>query len=228
MLILLFLLILPNAWALKGIGLQWYTEYAQIEEGKTGCVEYGVYNPWDENITIGLRASGEIEQFAKIPEPKFVPAETFHESAIRTQICFKMPRVYDKNCKLGSFICEHDCSEKITYDGEISAIERAPKGSRGGTGSAAVASVAADLKIKAMCKERDLRWLITFAIVIITIIGLILFRWPTKSRKRDIYKSLYGDLQILRAELERDINNLEKRKKYEKLWKKLNNLRKKL
>lgn len=228
LLLFLFILVLPNAWALKGVGLQWYTEYVQIAEGDTGCVEYGVYNPWDENITIGLRASGEIEQFAILPESKFAPAETFHENAIKTKICFDIPRVYDKNCKLGPFMCEHDCSDKKTYEGEISAVERASKGKRSGTGSSTVASVAATLKIGVLCEERSITWLIIPAVIIIIVAGLLVLRWPTRSRKIAKYKSLLGDLEILRSEIAADLRNIEKRNKYEKLWKKLNNMRKKL
>lgn len=224
-----FLIILPNAAALKGAGLQWYTESVQITEGTTQCVKYGVYNPWDEDITIGLQTSGEIAQFAKLPRPQFVPAGTMSSSAKRVEICFKIPKIYHKNCKLGSFMCEHDCSQKVTYSGEISATESAPASKAGGTGSATAASVASNLKIEVLCAEKSSAWMIVPAAVGLAILILLAaLKWPTAQRKREKYISLFNDLEILRAELEGNPHHSEKRKRYKNLWSRLNKLKEKL
>lgn len=223
------LIMLPNAASLKGAGLQWYTESVQITEGTTQCVKYGIYNPWDEDITIGLVAGGEIAEFAKLPKPQFVPAGTKSSSANPIEICFKIPKVYHKNCRAGSFMCEHDCSEKIIYSGEISATESSPANKAGGTGSATAASVASNLKIEVLCAEKSSAWtLIPAAIGLAILVLLAALKWPTAQRKKEKYISLFNDLEILRAELEGNPHHFEKRKKYESLWSKLNKLKKKL
>lgn len=224
-----FLIILPSVSALKGAGLQWYTESVKIAEGTTQCVKYGIYNPWDEDITIGLQASGEIAQFAKTPQPQFVPAGTMNSNSKPIEICFKIPKIYYKNCKLGSFMCEHDCSEKVTYKGEVSATEAAPSNKAGGTGSATASSVASNLNIEILCKKDSYTGMLVLSIVGLAVLVLLAaLKWPTAQRKREKYISLFNELEILRAELEGNPHHSEKRKKYECLWDKLNKLKKKL
>lgn len=229
LIICIAILMLSNAAALKGAGLQWYRESVQITEGTTQCVNYGVYNPWDEDITIGLMVSGEIAQFAKTPKPLFVPAGTMSGSAKPIEICFKIPRVYDKNCKLGSFMCERNCSQKIVYSGEVSATEVASGSRAGGTGSATASSVASSLNIDVLCREEDYTGMLIFAAVgLAVLVILAALKWPIAQRKREKYMSLFNELEVLRAELEADPHHSEKRKKYESLWSKLNKLKKKL
>ena len=171
-LILILILLVPTVVALKGAGIKWADPSAVINEGSTKCIPYGIYNPWDEDISISLSIAGDITQFADSSalEPKFVKAGTFNEYSIWQEICFTPKDV--KGCSPG---------ETINFKGEIVAspvIEQETRGSGSVTATAAAAPLEIAVKCGAEVVSRNIiLWgIIALAILIVIILIILLLR----------------------------------------------------
>jgi len=150
--VVLALLLVPPAMATKGVGIRYGVENAFAEENKVTCVNYGVYNPWDEDVNIILTAGGELAQFALASESVFVPANTVSSEAIRTDICFDIPKVYERGCIEG---------QKV-YSGEVVAKEAAQLSNVQGSGSATSVVASAPLSLNIMCIDAVSGGAVTF------------------------------------------------------------------
>ncbi len=166
-----------SALARKGVGIVWNTETEIVNEGASHCISYGVYNPWDEDVAATLTASEELKPIIvkEDTEPKFIKAETYHEQAIPIEFCFKVARVYARNCLVGGMLCEQTCTEpQVEYSGNILALEEQTGGTTG-TGSATSLGVSVPLKIKVACNAHPRNY--TPAYIAIIIIALLLIAW---------------------------------------------------
>jgi hypothetical protein len=157
--ILILFLLARFASADVGIGLSWNTESGVVREGMRHCMtdNYRIYNPFDTDVMGYLQASGNLSPIASPEEPKLVPAGTYADKAIPTEICFDIPKVYREKCHLGIFLCEQECKEeKVVFDGHISAmyVLKGPAG----TGSAVGSSVAAPLELSVVCEPHGIDW----------------------------------------------------------------------
>ncbi len=177
-LILLMVMSLSQvAFARKGVGIVWTTETEIVNEGASHCIGYGIYNPWDEDVTATLSVSDELKGIItkEDTDPKFVPAETYHDQAIPVEFCFKLARVYARDCLIGGMLCEQTCSEpQVEYSGSILAVEEQTGGATG-TGSATSLGVSVPLKIKVGCNAHARDYTPVYVVVII--IALLLIGW---------------------------------------------------
>jgi len=163
-----FLLLLPLAAAEKGVGIMWATQSEMVKEGQINCVEYKVYNPFDENTNIFLTASGNLAPLVKDSDAVLVPAGTTHDKAIPISLCFDIPKVYSKDCTAG-VICEQTCSEaEVSYTGEILAAEKSTAGTGAeAAGSATRAVASAPLTLKVACEKSGKNWMPVIAVIIV-------------------------------------------------------------
>ncbi|MBI4362911.1 MAG: hypothetical protein HY558_07025 [Euryarchaeota archaeon] len=136
-----------------GVGLKWGQESATLEEARVSCLDYGLYNPFNTNVTGTLQATGDLDRVAVPVAPVAVSKFTPSTSAVTTRLCFDVPRLYREECRLGPYFCSRACQEPpVTYAGDVAAVA-APEGSRPGTGSAVAAQSAAPLRITVACRS---------------------------------------------------------------------------
>ena len=185
-LVLMVVLILPQATlARKGVGVVWDTETEIVREGSTHCVQYGIYNPWDEDVYAILSVSEDLKNIITNEESeiKLIKAGTLHENAIPIEFCFDIAKIYKENCLIGNSICEQKCEEtEVVYEGKIVAMEQ-PSGSSGGTvGSATSLGVSIPLKLKVKCNSHPTDW--TLAYVAIIIVILLLMGLSLRNKKK--------------------------------------------
>jgi hypothetical protein len=173
------LLFLPLAAAEKGVGIMWMTQSEVVKEGQTDCVNYSVYNPFNEDTSIYLSASGALQPFVIESQPVLVPANTTHDKAIPISLCFNVPKVYKEDCVAG-IACSRSCSEpEVAYVGEvIAAMAKTENAMTGGAGSATQAAASAPLTLKVACEPVARTWtpIIAIIIAIAVIFGLIAAR----------------------------------------------------
>ncbi len=140
-LFLILILLMPFVAAMKGAGIKWGVASLYMDEGQRKCIDYGIYNPWDEDVSIALKVDGEIIQFAdKIElEPKLVRAGTSSQDAIFQPLCFSAKRV--SGCSVG---------EIRNFKGEIVASPVISQESSG-SGSTTATSASAPLELAVKC-----------------------------------------------------------------------------
>ena len=197
-LILLVMVIMLSSFVLAGVGIKWGQESALINERGKTCMTYQVYNPWPEDTFVTIELSDELNEILTLQEveTKLVPADTASSEAIPIEFCFKVPRVYERDCWLfGSLICKQDCNEEQKiYSGEVS-VKSVPSEINGG-GSATQMAVSAPLNIKIKCNAHPRNFSLIYIIITLislTIIGLILYkkyRKPKLERDKEKLKKI--------------------------------------
>ena len=180
-LIFIFLFLIPSSLG-GGIGIRWYTESEIVEEGKTYCINYGLYNPFEGDVYGYLKATGDLENISQAEPPKLIPEYTSSSQAIPTRICFTIPRVYNLSCIFPNFLCERKCDKQVVLEGEVLASYYI-KEEEVGMGSRTGASFAAPLRLYVKCEEmkRDYTPLI---IIFLGICGIAIFLRRKKLRKK--------------------------------------------
>ena len=184
---LLLLILLTNTIDAKsGVGIVWMTEVETAYENTRHCIDYGLYNPWDEDIKVSLKVGGELSSIiSDINSPvQTIKSFTSSKDPVISRICFKIPEVYEKNCILGALLCEKKCEEpEVKYDGYISAkeekIDEFDK-----SGSSVALDVAAPLKIKVACEKTERSYTILIVILIILILLALIAWFIIKKKKR--------------------------------------------
>ena len=172
------ILLVPMVEARKGIGLKWSLNSLMVEEGKEQCVEYGVYNPWEEDVQVKLDLSDNLKEITtkQFSESKFIAAKTSSQNSLPVTTCFMVDNVYQKNCLLGSYLCKKDCTEgQKVFDGEILALEDKDTGiaGEGTAGSGTNIGISTTLKVKVSCESFERDWTPVIVIVIVIIILLV-------------------------------------------------------
>lgn len=161
--------------AKKGVGIVWDTETEIVAEDSVHCVQYGIYNPWDEDVNAILDVSDELKDvIANIDtEPKFISAETYHEEAIPVEFCFKVANIYEDDCLLGNVMCKQVCEqEETTYSGKI-LVKEEPQESSQETGSSTSFGVSVPLNLKVKCTETGRDWTFAYLLIIVAVLILI-------------------------------------------------------
>ena len=177
---------MPLASARKGVGIVWMTQTEIVNENSMHCVQYGVYNPWDEDVKIGLSVSNELKDLVdeQKSEVKTVPANTMPDNPVPIEFCFKIKDVYPKECILGT-LCKQTCEgNDVVYEGKVQAIET-PDNENTGTGSKASIGVSVPLKLKVKCVPGDRDWTALYILLIIialAVIGYVVYQKVTKSK----------------------------------------------
>lgn len=202
--LLVTILLLPAVSARKGVGIMWSTQAELVDEGDSHCVQYGVYNPWDEDVNAKLEPSDDFSEILEKTESEatFIAAQTMHENAISLELCFSVPKVYEEECVLGNWLCEQKCEEpEKAYEGDIIVAEE--KDDSSGV-SATALGVSVPLRLIVKCNAHPVDWVpvyILIIIIIILLIALIIFlnyRRPAELRKQDKVKRLQEQIKKLK------------------------------
>lgn len=181
----IFLFLFFISYISAGVGIKWEQESFIMNEGEENCITYGVYNPWPEDSSVIIELSEELKNvlLSQKSETKVVPAFTSSSNALPIKFCFKLPKIYPRDCVLGSFGCKQECSgEQKIYEGEI-RVKSVPN-IDGVGGSATTMSVSAPLRIKVNCNEslRDFNFI--YGILGIFSLILIIFLISKKYKKK--------------------------------------------
>lgn len=188
-----------------GLGIKYSEESALINEGDEKCLTYSVYNPWPDDSNVIIDVSSELQEVMVLQEAetKFVPAFTSSENALPIKFCFKVPKVYQRDCAVGSFLCELQCQEETkVYEGEV-AIRTIPKETQmtGTGGSATAAVIGAPLRVRVACNphSRDYTLLYAFiAVFSVLIVASVLikrYRKPKVERDKERLKKLKDEIK---------------------------------
>ncbi len=229
--LVILLVLMTPALAVKGVGIKFGLEYTTLSAGQETCLDYKVYNPWDEDVKIELAAGGELEPFFESSEKKDVAAHTSSGEAIPLEICFSLPAMSEEEC------------EGVTYVGEVLARE-AVTSTVGGTGSAAVVVASAPLTIEPICGElvsgapvavkmgeikvgQAFYWILAVvSLAALVVVATAYYRNP--GRKRRKYMKMYHEVIQLQKDLMVDPFHQAKRFRYNELCGKMQNLRREL
>jgi len=147
--------------ARKGVGIIWSTEKEMVNENSPICIEYGVYNPWDEDVNVTLTVAGELREVVtqEHSDVKFVPAGTTHDKAIPLKLCFTVPKVYEDDCIINGFLCEQTCEQQeVTFTGDVVAMEVKEQGPNSGMGSSTTLGVSVPLTLRVRCNPYPRDW----------------------------------------------------------------------
>lgn len=185
--VLLFIFSILDVSARKGVGIVWDTETEIVTENTEQCVQYGVYNPWEEDVTAILSVSSELKDIIikEESEEKLIPKGTTHDVAVPIEFCFKVAKVYKEDCLVGNFICEQACKdEQVVYEGKIIAMEASKGTSAGAAGSSTALGVSVPLKLKIKCSPHPRDWTLVYVAIIIIVIILIILMLLKKQKNR--------------------------------------------
>jgi hypothetical protein len=190
LMVLLVVIVLSQVgFARKGVGLVWTTESEVVQEGTKHCVEYGIYNPWDEDVTAVLSVSGELENVItkKESETTFIKAGTSHTDAEPIDFCFKVAKIYEKDCIMG-MLCKQTCEDPIVeYEGKIVAEEEATGETGGTAGSTTSLGVSVPLKLRVSCEAHDRNWTLLYvAVIILALIAILVVFYSKKEKKEEL------------------------------------------
>jgi hypothetical protein len=205
-----------------GVGLSWYDESIIIkDEFKEGCLSYGIYNPFDVDVTATIVAHGDIKDLftRKEPETVFVPAGTGPKETKRITICFKSKIFRFPYCKNETWTNCFDSSQWVVqfpfYPTKIKGgiLASYTRGDQpiSGTGSQVRMSIQAPLEL--IIGDMGTFYIfITFVILILLAISAYIFRKKLKM----LYLKLLGKTEDQRRErlkhLEEKIDKLEREK----------------
>ena len=225
--LVVFVMLAGPAMAIKGIGIKYGVEYAKFPPGE-GCLEYKVYNPWDEDVMVELSSGGDLEDLFSSTGTVKVPAGTASSEALPIQICFNLPYLKKAEC------------EGKKYNGEVVAQEATVVVGKGAGSSTAVVA-AAPLTIEMICDDvlsgapvlsmgnsnisfmRILSVLGVLASLIVLGFAGSMYR-KSPSRKRKKYMDMYHEATQLQQDLTMDPFNQSKRYRFNELSGKMQKL----
>lgn len=227
--LVLLLTLLPAAFAIKGVGIKYSTEGATFIPGRTSCIPYQVYNPWDEDVAIELTATGELTDLFASSENAELPAGTSSGEAVTLKICFDVPPVSKSKCS------------ETKYSGQVVARE-ATSGAVGGTGSATSVVASAPLTVNLNCDAEvsgasvsifdgfefgltSILFLTTIFIASAVLMFLVKARGRNPERQRQKYMGMYHELLGIQEQLRYEPFDQQKQRKYHELWEKLKKMR---
>jgi hypothetical protein len=190
LLVILVLALVAPVEARKGVGIVWDSQTEMVNEDTTHCLTYGIYNPWDEDVTALLDVSGEIANVLEDREstPTLIKAHTYHGEAIPVKLCFLVPRVYEHDCLIGGSVCEKECTEEsVSYKGEILVKEQKEGAIAAASGSVTALGVATPLTLKVACSPHDRDWTGVYGLgagLVVILIALLIAARVRFSRKK--------------------------------------------
>jgi len=182
---LLLILLVPSGFALKGVGIKWTSESAYVDDKSSVCLDYGIYNPWDEDINAQLGVSKELQEVIRVKETEtvFVKANTPNTNSVPVKLCFDIPKVYKDDCLIAGIMCEQTCSlGEVNYKGEVIATGSGTEVSAG-SGSTATVSASVPLEIRIKCNQQGRSYVelyVGILVLILIIVGIVFF---TKRKK---------------------------------------------
>ncbi len=202
----LFILLAGLSFVSAGVGIKKYQESIMVNEGEEGCVKVGAYNPFSTDTYVNIGVSEPLKEVLTLQEAdtKLLPGGTSSSSAIDMQFCFKVPKVYTRDCSIGSFICALSCDEpQKEYVGDIFLQTVAGDSAAEGGGSATAMSVSQDMNVRVACNPhpRDYTLIyIVVALISIIVVGSILFNKYRKPKEQRIREKMQKLKQEMKAE----------------------------
>ncbi|MBM3234643.1 hypothetical protein FJZ19_06140 [Candidatus Pacearchaeota archaeon] len=177
-----------------GVGIKWNQESLIVNEGEKACMTYSVYNPWPEESYVTIELSDELKSVLTIQEAetKLVPANTPSSSAIPVKFCFKIPKVYEKDCWISEMLCKQECNEEQKiYDGEV-LVKSVPStvSITGSGGSTTQMAVSAPLRLKISCNKHGRDFTLIYAIIAVLAVVIIAVLIVRKYRKPKIERDM--------------------------------------
>lgn len=205
---MVLILIMPLISA--GVGIKWSQESLIVNEEEKTCMSYSVYNPWPEETYVTIELSDEIKSVltSQEAESKLVPANTPSKLAIPIKFCFEIPRVYERDCWLLSYICKQECKEQQkTYSGEVLVKSIPPQTVISGSGgSTTQISVSAPLNLKISCNVHSRDFTLVYVAAAVVALVIIIFLLVKKYRKPKIERDRER-LRKLQEQIKREKKN---------------------
>lgn len=181
--LILIVLILPFSSA--GVGIKWDKESVALKEGSKTCMTYSVYNPWPDETYVVIAVSDSLKEvmISQEVEATLILAYTMSTEAIPIEFCFKIPRIYERDCILGT-LCKQNCEEEQkTFSGEITVISvPSPTEISGAGGSATQMAVSAPLRLRVLCEAHGRDLTIIYIIIALISLGIILYLFKRKNK----------------------------------------------
>jgi hypothetical protein len=215
-----------------GIGIKYTFESAEVEQKQTTCLDYGVYNPFENDVTATIFANGEFEDYQVQEQEVFVPGGTYNFESKLVPVCFKIPKLVE-NC---------DIPSKLT--GTVAATLVKDNKLTGGVGATSKLSVSAPLELTVICGTSlgfafldSISPNMFLGIGVIAVLILIVFIvWLLKKRKKgksdfgskDKYMSKYSDMMVLHRKVAANIASSDEVEQYKSLRSELEDLRSKI
>lgn len=191
--VLVLLLFLNISYARKGVGIVVNSQSEVVEENREVCINYGIYNPWDEDVRAALETEGEINQILSNykSEERLIPAGTLHNNALTVKLCFGVLDVYKDDCLVGNLLCEQKCEQpQVIYSGDVAVIEKSAQG-QDSTGSQTSLGVSAPLTIKVNCQKSPRNYTpLYFALFIIVLIIFVIWLLSKNKKKPKVKQSV--------------------------------------
>lgn len=196
-----------------GIGIKYDQESAMVEEGGKSCLTYSIYNPFPSDTYVMISVSPELKDILVLQEmeSKLIPRETSSANAIPMEFCFEVPQVYQRDCSVGSFLCELKCEEENkVYDGEVIVSAAPAPASIGGTGgSTTQMSVSAPLRIRVECSVHPRDYTILYILIALLSAAVISWALFRKYRKPKVERDR-EKLKKLRAKIAKESGKRKK------------------
>ena len=136
--LIIALMLINPAFAASGVGIKYAFEHADVIQNDITCIEYGVYNPFDEDITATVLAEGDFAEYQFRPKEIDLPANTGSADSKDIDLCFKIPKIID-NC---------DSPVKLSGNAVATSVD---KSEFKGSGSRATLAVSAPLDLSVIC-----------------------------------------------------------------------------
>jgi hypothetical protein len=169
-----------------GVGIFHDVEGLRLNEGESGCLNYAVFNPYEEEANVEISVSEGVKEYlvSQEADSKLVPANTASADALPVEFCFEVPKgVYDESCFLGFLFCKQSCDPEnpVTYSGEIEMLE--DSGDAGSTGSATGISVTAPFSLEVICDSSS-GSTYSFFVITAVILGVLIVMMVFSRMKR--------------------------------------------
>lgn len=191
-LIFIFCLILPTtAFARKGVGIVWDTETEIVNENSKHCIQYGIYNPWEEDVKAILGVSSDLKDIIvkEESEAKLIKAGTTNDKSVPVEFCFQIAEIYSKDCLIGNMICKKTCEEpQVIYSGNVVAMEEPSETAKRATGSSTSLGISVPLRLKVKCNPYPRDFTLAYILVIAIVLIMILWILYRKRKRKNINK----------------------------------------
>ena len=229
-------MLINPAFAASGVGIKYAFESADAIQKDITCLKYGVYNPFDNDVTATVLADGDFAEYQFRPKEVDLPANTGSADAKNIELCFKIPKIVD-NC---------DSPVKLSGSAVATTVDKSDFLS---SGSRAKLAVSAPLDLSVICGtpigmsflnsiEPNILLGVAIGGGVIFLIVLVVFLFKRKRKKdiqpelesnpKDEYMNKYSDLMVLHKKISADIASQEEVEKYKSLRSELEDLRNKL
>ena len=229
-------MLINPAFAASGVGIKYAFESADAIQKDITCLKYGVYNPFDNDVTATVLADGDFAEYQFRPKEVDLPANTGSADAKNIELCFKIPKIVD-NC---------DSPVKLSGSAVATTVDKSDFLS---SGSRAKLAVSAPLDLSVICGTPIGMSLINSiepnillgaavggGLILLIVLIIFIIKRKTKSEPvpttklspRNEYMNKYSDLMVLHKKISANIATSEEVEQYRSLRSELEDIRNKL